>query len=116
MLVASALIRIDKIVSANGKLVADAPNIVMQPFDQTIVESIDVRKGDIVRKGQVLARLNPTFTAADRTAMKDQVDLLERQGRAPAGARPPARITCPKPSNPHAALQASILDQRTQRV
>ena len=48
----------------------------MQPFDQTIVESINVRKGDIVRKGQVLARLNPTFTAADLTAMKDQVDLL----------------------------------------
>ena len=52
------------------------PNIVLQPFDQTIVESINVRKGDIVRKGQVLARLNPTFTAADRTAIKDQVDLL----------------------------------------
>ena len=76
MLVASAVIRIDKVVSASGKLVADAPNIVVQPFDQSIVESIDVRKGDIVRKGQVLARLNPTFTAADYTAMKDQVDLL----------------------------------------
>ena len=76
MLAASGLIHIDKIVSASGKLVAEAPNIVLQPFDQTIVESIDVRKGDIVRKGQVLARLNPTFTAADHTAMKDQVDLL----------------------------------------
>ena len=62
MLVASGLIRIDKIVSASGKLVADTPNILLQPFDQSIVESIDVRKGDIVRKGQVLARLNPTFS------------------------------------------------------
>ena len=112
MLVASALIHIDKIVSASGKLVAGAPNIVLQPFDQTIVESIDVRKGDIVHKGQVLARLNPTFTSADRTAMKDQVDLLGAKA-----ARLQAQITggkyAPDPSNPHAALQASILGQET---
>ena len=112
MLVASALIHIDKIVSASGKLVAAAPNIVLQPFDQTIVESINVRKGDIVRKGQVLARLNPTFTSADRTAMKDQVDLLGAKA-----ARLQAQITgakyVPDPSNPHAALQASILGQET---
>jgi hemolysin D len=110
VLVVAALIHIDKIVSTSGKLVAAAPNIVLQPFDQTIVESIDVRKGDIVRKGQVLARLNPTFTSADRTAMKDQVDLLGAKA-----TRLQAQITAgkyvPDPSNPYAALQASILDQ-----
>ena len=112
VLVASALIRVDRIVSASGKLVAAAPNIVMQPFDQTIVETIDVRKGDIVRKGQVLARLNPTFTSADYTAMKDQVDLLGAKA-----ARLHAQATetkyAPDPSNPHAALQSSIFDQLT---
>ena len=76
VLAASGLIRIDKIVSASGKLVSEAPNILLQAFDQTIVESINTRKGDIVRKGQVLARLNPTFSSADLTTMKDQVDLL----------------------------------------
>ena len=76
LIAASGLIRIDKIVSANGKLVSEAPNILLQAFDQTIVESISTRKGDIVRKGQVLARLNPTFSSADLTTMKDQVDLL----------------------------------------
>jgi hemolysin D len=110
VLVAAALIHIDKIVSTSGKLVAAAPNIVLQPFDQTIVESINVRKGDIVRKGEVLARLNPTFTSADRIAMKDQVDLLGAKAE-----RLQAQITdgkyAPDPSNPHAALQASILGQ-----
>ena len=76
VLTASALIRIDKIVSAKGKLISDVPNIVIQPFDQTIIESIEVRAGDIVGKDQVLARLNATFAAADYNAMKDQVDLL----------------------------------------
>src|SRR5271165_3706430 len=70
-LIASGLIQIDRIVSASGKLIAEAPNMVVQPFDQAIVESINVRRGDIVRQGQVLARLNPTFSAADLTAMKD---------------------------------------------
>jgi len=112
VLVASALIRVDKIVSAKGKLIADAPNIVMQPFDQSIVESIDVRKGSIVRKGQVLARLNPTFTAADQAAMKDQVDLLSAKAeRLQAEAADTDYV--PEVSNPHAALQASILELRT---
>jgi type I secretion membrane fusion protein, HlyD family len=111
-LAASAVIHVDKIVSAKGKLVSAAPNIVMQPFDQTIVESIDVRKGDVVRQGQVLARLKPTYTAADITAMKDQVDLLDAKA-----ARLQAEITgtdyVPDPSNPHAALQAVVFHQRT---
>jgi hemolysin D len=111
MLVASGLIRVDKIVSASGKLVADAPNIVMQPFDPSIVESIDVKKGDIVRKGQVLTRLNPTFSGADVTAMKDQVDLLSAKV-----SRLQAEVTAtdyvPSRSNPHADLQASIFVQR----
>ena len=68
----SGLIHIDKIVSATGRLVADAQNIVIQPFDQSIVESIEVKKGDIVRRGQVLARLNPAFSSADLTAMKEK--------------------------------------------
>src|ERR1700722_990214 len=112
MLVASALIRIDKIVSASGKLVAAVPNIVLQPFDQTIVESINVRKGDIVRKGQVLARLNPTFTAADRTAIKDQVDLLGTKA-ARLQAEAAGADYLPQVANPHATLQVTIHGRRT---
>lgn len=112
VLVASALIHIDKIVSAKGQLVADAPNIVMQPFDQSIVESIDVKKGSIVQKGQVIARLNSTWAGADHTAIKDQVDLLlaklARLEAESAGTTYPADA-----SNPHAALQGSILERRT---
>ena len=110
-LVAAGLIRIDKIVTAKGRVVADAPNIVVQPFDQTIVESIEVRAGDIVRKGQVLARLNPTFTAADHAAMKDQVDQLDaRVARLQAEAA--GAVYAPKGAGAHAALEASIFAQR----
>jgi hemolysin D len=111
VLAASALIRIDKVVSAQGKLVADVPNIVIQAFDPTIVESIDVRAGNIVRQGQVLARLNATFTSADHTSMRDQVDLLSAKvARLKAEATGTHYV--PETSNPHAALQSSIFDQR----
>lgn len=112
MLLASGLIRVDKIVSATGKLVGEAPNIVIQSFDKTIVESINVRKGDIVRKGQVLVRLNPTFTAADLTAMKDQVDLLRAKTARLQGAAS-GTVYVPDPDNPLADLQGSIFRQQT---
>lgn len=112
LLIASGLIRIYKVVSASGKLISEAPNIVLQPFDQTIVEAINVKKGDVVRKNQILARLNPTFSAADLTAMKDQVDLFSA-----SGARLLAQVAgsdyAPDLANPHAGLQASIFEQKT---
>ena len=113
VLAASGLIRIDKIVSASGKLVSEAPNILLQAFDQTIVESINTRKGDIVRKGQVLARLNPTFSSADLTTMKDQVDLLSAT-TARLQAEADGTDYVPEPANPHAKLQSSIFDQRSR--
>jgi membrane fusion protein, hemolysin D len=112
VLIASALIRIDKIVSTKGKLVAGAPNIVLQPYDQSIVESIAVKRGSIVRKGQILARLNPTFTTADHTAIKDQVDLLSAKS-ARLQAEAAGTEFVPEPSNPHGPLQKTILDRRT---
>ncbi|NJO53998.1 MAG: HlyD family type I secretion periplasmic adaptor subunit [Bacteroidales bacterium] len=112
LLAASGWIQVDKIVSSSGKLVADAPNILLQPFDRAIVESIEVKKGDIVSKGQVVARLNPTFSAADHTAMKDQVDLLSAKALR-LHAETEGTIYVPDLSNPHAELQASIFRQRS---
>ncbi|WP_421695925.1 HlyD family type I secretion periplasmic adaptor subunit [Aestuariivirga sp.] len=112
VLAASALISTDRIVSASGKLVADSPNIAVQPFDQTIVESIEVRRGDIVHKGQILARLNPTFTAADASAIEDQVDLLSAK-TARLLAVTSGTAYAVDPSNAHELLQRSILQQQT---
>jgi HlyD family secretion protein len=110
-LVASGAIPVDKIVTANGKLVADAPNIVIQPFDPAIVDSINVKKGEVVRKGQVLARLNPTFSAADLTALESQVAQLSAQ-TARLKAETTDKTYVADRSNPHSALQAAIFNQK----
>lgn len=112
VLLASGLIRIDKVVSASGKLVAQAPNIVVQPFGESIVESINVREGDVVRKGQVLARLNPTFATADLMTIKNQLDLLDAKA-ARLQAVTSGTNYVPDPANPLADLQASIFRQQT---
>ena len=42
-----------------------SPPVVFQALDPSIIKSIDVKEGQRVEKGQVLATLDPTFAAAD---------------------------------------------------
>lgn len=65
---------IDRVVTGVGILKPLAATIVVQPFDQAIVHSIDVRPGDIVKPGQVIARLDPTMSQASVDDLKKQSD------------------------------------------
>ncbi|MBN8901457.1 MAG: biotin/lipoyl-binding protein, partial [Rhodospirillales bacterium] len=78
-IVATAVIRVDRVVEAPGKVVSQSPTIVVQPLDTAIVRSIDVHEGETVKAGQVLARLDPTFAAADMGALAAQVGALQAQ-------------------------------------
>jgi HlyD family secretion protein len=87
-LVATAsLVKVDMIVAAPGRLVADSPTIVVQPLQISIVREMRVKAGDIVHKGDVLAKLDPTFTQADKAMLTAQQDaLLARIARLEAEA------------------------------
>ncbi len=61
----ASLSRIDRVVTAPGRLVSTAPKAVVQPLETSIVKALHVRVGDRVKAGQVLATLDPTFLAAD---------------------------------------------------
>ncbi|BAH77251.1 HlyD family type I secretion periplasmic adaptor subunit [Solidesulfovibrio magneticus] len=56
---------LDRVVSAGGMLVTRVPPIVVQPLETAVVRQINVRPGDVVRRGAVLATLDPTFASAD---------------------------------------------------
>jgi HlyD family secretion protein len=71
------LIPVDRVVTARGIVVSQSPTILVQPLDTAIVRSIDVRDGQPVRAGQVLARLDPTFAAADVATLEAQVSSFE---------------------------------------
>jgi hemolysin D len=79
MMVVMSTMKIDRIVSATGKVVATANNVVVQPLETSIVRSINVREGQLVRKGDLLARLDPTFTAADAGALESSVGSLQAE-------------------------------------
>jgi hemolysin D len=110
-LMAMGLIPIDRVVTAQGKVVSREPLLVVQPLETSVVRSIDVTEGQSVHAGDVLARLDPTFAAADVGASEAQVSTLQAEVlrmQAEADGRPFAS-TGP---DPNLSLQASIFAQR----
>jgi HlyD family secretion protein len=71
--------RVDLVVVAHGRLVTPLPNIVVQPLDTSIIQSIDVRSGQVVKKGERLATLDPTFTEADESQLRTRLHSLDNQ-------------------------------------
>ena len=76
---AAGLIPIDKVVTASGKVTAVDDTIVVQPLETSIVREIDVQEGQVVHKGDLLARLDPTFTTSDKTALSQSVGSLRAE-------------------------------------
>jgi HlyD family secretion protein len=75
LLVWSLLARLDIVAVAEGRLVPQTFVKVVQPADAGILREILVVDGQKVRKGEVLIRLDPTITAADRRSAASQLSL-----------------------------------------
>ncbi len=72
--------KLDKVIeSTNGQINLETPSQVYQALDQSIIKSINVREGMLVRKGEVIATLDPTFATADVTQLRQQVASLNAQ-------------------------------------
>ena len=65
VLTVAGVIPVDRVVTANGRVISRAGSLVVQPLETSIVRAILVQEGQAVHAGEVLARLDPTFTAAD---------------------------------------------------
>ena len=119
LLVIACSFRLNRVVtSLYGQIVTTEPTVVMQPFDETIIKTIDVDEGKRVKKGQLLGTLRPDLRG------------LQRRRAAPANRQPRSEIArCEAelaqrpfvyvPSNgpgekQYAALQTSYYQQRKQ--
>ena len=75
----SALFPIDMVVSGAGRVVSLQATNVMQPLETAIVRAINVREGQKVHAGEVLARLDPTFSGADVSALEANVKSFQAE-------------------------------------
>ena len=81
-----ATVPVDRVVATTGIVLAQSPNVIVQPLETAIVRKIYVKEGDTVKKGDVLAELDPTFsksdeksTSAQMASLKAQVDRLKAE-------------------------------------
>lgn len=104
--------KVDEIVVAPGRLTTSVPTLVMQPFETSIIRSINVKPGDIVSKGQLLVTLDPTFSSSDvgqlqskLTGFAAQIERLEADLAGKLYEPPPG-------ASPEAEMQAELARQR----
>ncbi len=77
-----------------GEIVTSQPTVVVQSLDPAIIKAINVREGQRVKAGDVLAALDPTFAnrrrrraqAANRRTRRSNGALRGRAGRRPYNA------------------------------
>ena len=81
LLLTAAVVKVDVVVSGSGRIATEAPPLVMQAIDRAILRDLPVQDGDVVKKGQVLATLDPTFAQADLGSLTAQQRADEAQLR-----------------------------------
>lgn len=78
-LVWATVSKVDIIVTAQGKIVTDAQTVVIQPLETSVIRTIDVRVGQFVKKGEIIATLDPTFAEADVAQVKQRIASLSAE-------------------------------------
>jgi hemolysin D len=81
LVLVASLVKVDIIILAPGRLMADTPPVVVQPVALSVIREIRVKAGDVVHKGDVLATLDPTFTQSDSGTLTTQSDALRAEIR-----------------------------------
>jgi HlyD family type I secretion membrane fusion protein len=105
------VLKLDRVVVSTGKIVPTSGSYFVQPLEASVIKSIEVHVGEVVRKGQVLAYLDPTFAGADATTLENKrasdAALVARLEAEQAG-----RPFTPKADNRFELLQLADWNQR----
>ncbi len=72
MIVWACFAKVDKIVTADGKLVTTRPPITMKPYERTVIKTVNVRQGQRVKAGQVLFTFDTVLTKSDYQKLLEQ--------------------------------------------
>ena len=103
---------LDEVVTAPGKLSSPLPNVVVQPLETAIVQTIAVRAGQVVKKGDTLATLDSTFAQADESQLQNRLNSLETQIQSLQAELSGTTEKAQTPQTPDQQLQASLSVER----
>jgi hemolysin D len=103
--------KLDRVVSGVGTIITTGGSLYVSPLDKSIIRDVRVKAGDVVRKGQPLATLDPTFTSADLEQLQlklasDDAEVARLQSEQDDKPYVPAA------NSSYAALQTAIYRQR----
>jgi HlyD family secretion protein len=109
--------RVDRVVTARGKLITIDPLMVVQPLETAVIRSINVGVGDYVRAGAVLATLDPTFTESQEVATRERLNSMRAEAMR-LEAEIYGNVFPPDPADPsldakYLRLQTAIHSHRT---
>lgn len=111
----AAVSHVDKLISARGKLVIRSQPLVVQPLEISVIRSIDVRVGELVKTGQLLATLDPTFTRSDMEQLRVRNSSLNaRVARLEAEMRGEVFALSNELDGEQARLQVELASQREE--
>jgi HlyD family secretion protein len=91
----ASIAKIDRIIIAHGKLITKSAAIIVQPLMTSTIHSIDIKIGEVVKAGQTLVTLDPTFSESDVTNLgkrKEGLHFMVRRLNSELSA-----IQLPKP-------------------
>ncbi|KQW99902.1 secretion protein HlyD [Massilia sp. Root418] len=108
----ASLSELEQVVVARGRLINPLPNIVVQPLETSIVQKIEVRVGQVVRKGERLATLDPTFVQADEDQLRSKLRSLTTQSESLAQELSGKAASPTGVGDADARLQASLAGER----
>ncbi|MGP0074272.1 MAG: HlyD family type I secretion periplasmic adaptor subunit [Bryobacteraceae bacterium] len=106
-----SLAHLDRVVTTQGRIVPVTGALTVQPLDKAIISSILVSVGDTVKKGQVLATLDPTFVHADLGELQQKLASLTPQKRR-IEAEEAGKPFLADPSQPFDVVQDALYKQR----
>lgn len=106
----ATLAKTDVVVQSGGKLVTNLSTIIMKPLDRSVIRSIDVKIGDVVKKGQVLITFDPEINKAEAERLSNEISALEAQRERLEAEFKGRRFVCR--NEQFSKWQQAIFDQR----
>ena len=108
--------KVDRIVVGRGKLITTTPTIVVQPLEPSMIRSIDVQVGQIVKKGTRLASFDPTFASSDLSQLSARHASLDAQVKRLERELAREGVRAPNPTNAEELLQSRIFQERRSHL